>query len=449
MRGFEIDVRHEGSPPDEPVGIAVGSRDIVFTHLIRHGANAPEDHVQAPAGQLAFWFVDNWWRILAECVPSSGQTAEWRLAHDLAAMGGFAWPRLAIWGEGDRVGLSSRSDPPGVVGPVRYLTDALTYVEAAEFEQSAFEFIDHVATEHVGLASDWSALRGQLNALNDERADAELTAWRRLEAQLGYDVDEAPEALLTALGRFGRDYGTAAIAEAALATQGAAAAAVLKSEIEAAMGQHWQCDLTRTALMVGQVKRSARDTPWELAEQAAATVRAVTGHPRGPLSNAALGEILNVRSAAFRTVQSTRSAERAYGLRLITGRKRGEVVSLAASWSADRRFEFARALGDAVWTQGEKLGPITRTKSERQKFQRAFAQSLLCPYDDLVSYIGDDVTDGALSAAARHFLVSERVVRTLLVNKHDLARGRLGYIVRPVANLANTTVAFEDAVEAA
>lgn len=448
---FEIDIADEQKArllPDAPRRLAIRSNDIVFTRLMRSGDNEPDDYLEASAPQLAFFFVDNWWRLVAECAPASGQTAEWRLAHDLSSMAECAWPRMAIWGEGDRVGLSSRSDPPGVVGPVRYLTDALTYIPAATFENAALTFVAHVASAKPAMASDAKALAAQLRSLQEERADGEVTAWRRLEAQLGYDVDEAPEALMEALDAFTKEYGASAVAEAALAVPGPEAATTLKTEIATALGQHWQCDLTRTALIVGPIRREARDAPWELAERSATAVRAATGYAKGPLSNGALADICNVRATAFRTDRSSRSVEHAYGLRLNTGRKRGEVVSLAASWSGDRRFEFARALGDAIWTQGERLGPITRAKSERQKFQRAFAQSLLCPYEDLVAYIGGKATDGAISAAARHFLVSERVVRTLLVNKHNLVRARLSATPRPIASFGDT-IPFEDAVEAA
>jgi hypothetical protein len=450
MRPFEIALnKPAGSPPDAPVGIAIGSNDLVFTQLIRQGDNGAVDEIQAPPGQLAFWLVDNWWRLVSECVPSSGPGPEWRLAHELASIGGFAWPRLSIWGEGDRIGLSSRSDPVGVVGPVRYLVDALTYVSLAEFEAGSGAFLAFVGEERAGLASDWAALQSQIAALTAEKADPDIAAWRRLEAELGYDVDSAPDELMGAMKAFVAEYGAGAVAEAALAAQGQRAAAVLQEEIARANEQHWQCDLTRTALMVGEVDRTQGLAPWELGELAAATVRQTVGYPDGPLSNAVLGDVLNVRASAFRTQKTGTPREQAYGLRLNTGRRRGEVVSLASSWSADRRFEFARALGDAVWTQGERLGPLTRTKSERQKFQRAFAQSLLCPHADLVAYIGDDTSDGALSAAAKHFLVSERVVRTLLVNKHALARRRLGQIARPANDLQGQPVAFEDAVEAA
>ena len=419
------------------------------TRLLRPGANAPEDHLQAPPAQLAFWLVDHWWRLRCECVPIFGPTPDWRLAHELASIGSYAWPRLAIWGEGDRIGFLSRSDPPGVVGPVRYLTDALVYVSAETFEAEADRFLDLIATEKTRFASDSAALRTQIDALSVERRDPELAAWRRLEAQLGYDVDEAPEDLIAALHEFEREYGASAIAEVALATQGDQAAAVLEAEIRAANEKHWQCDLHRITLLVGQIDRNPTDTPWHLGEIAASKVRAAVGHPNGPLPNHVLAEILSVRHHALKGVHSSR--ELPYGLRLNTGRRRGEVVALSSRWSADRRFEFSRALGDAIWSESERLGPITRAKSERQKFQRAFAQSLLCPYEALRVYISDDTSDGALAAAARHFHVSDRLIRSLLVNKGVLKRSRLGDVM-PVSALSDyepSAAEFDEVLEAA
>jgi hypothetical protein len=380
-----------------------------------------------------------------------GPNTDWRLAHDLTGIGGYAWPRLAIWGEGSRMGLSSRSDPAGVVGPVRYLTDALVYVPAATFEAEADRFLDAVSPEEAGLMSDWPALRSQIKALSNERADPEASAWRRLEAQLGYDLDEAPEALMESLSAFQQEYGAGAVAEAALAAQGAGAAEVLEAEIREANDHHWQCDLRRTAALVGKVEGGPGDPPWRLAEIAAAAVRKAVGHADGPLSNAALADILYVQRRALYSVQAVGRHELAYGLRLNTGRRRGEVVALVSRWSADRRFEFSRALGDAIWSEGERLGPLTRAKTERQKFQRAFAQSLLCPYESLVAYIGDDVSDGAIAAAARHFLVSERLVRSVLVNKRVLSRQRLLDLapLGPAHDSEAHSADFDEVVEAA
>ena len=296
-----------------------------------------------------------------------------------------------------------------------------------------------------------AALRSQIKALSDERGDPDVSGWRRLEAQLGYDVDEAPVTLMDSLFALQREYGIGAVAEAAMATQSAEAASVLEAEIKAANDHHWQCDLQRTAVLVENAKVGAGEPPWRLAETAAAAVLKAVGHVGGPLSRSTLADLLNVRQSALRSVQSAGSRELAYGLRLNTGRRRGEIVAPASRWSADRRFEFARALGDAIWSANERLGPLTRVKSERQKFQRAFAQSLLCPYEALVGYIGEDVSDGAIAAAARHFLVSERVIRSVLVNKGALNRHRLFGLarVRPADELEGAAVEFDEIMEAA
>ena len=93
----------------------------------------------------------------------------------------------------------------------------------------------------------------------------------------------------------------------------------------------------------------------------------------------------------------------------------------------DRRFELARVLGDAVWTSLAHFGVISRGKTDRQKFQRAFAQSLLCPFEDLRHYVNlSGPTEDQIEAAARRYHVHRSVVGTLLVNKVFLARETLG-----------------------
>lgn len=43
----------------------------------------------------------------------------------------------------------------------RYLTDALTYIPAEDFSKVALTFVETVAAEASGIASDWRALKGQ------------------------------------------------------------------------------------------------------------------------------------------------------------------------------------------------------------------------------------------------------------------------------------------------
>ena len=62
---------------------------------------------------------------------------------------------------------------------------------------------------------------------------------------------------------------------------------------------------------------------------------------------------------------------------------------------------------------------MSAAKSERQKFQRAFAQAFLCPFADLLAYINtEEPTEEDIHAAARHFHVSERLIQATLYNNH-------------------------------
>jgi hypothetical protein len=83
-------------------------------------------------------------------------------------------------------------------------------------------------------------------------------------------------------------------------------------------------------------------------------------------------------------------------------------------------------LGDAIWTQGSLFGVISRAKTDRQKYQRAFAQSLLCPIPDLRNHVNfDEPRMDQIERAAQYFHVHINVVRNLLVYKGVLPRETL------------------------
>ena len=112
----------------DPVPLRIGVGKTLLTRLLREQGSKTDEALQAAPAPLAFWLCDNWWRLRWEPIPPGGRSPAWRLRHELTAVGGgYAWPRLAFWGDVERVGILSQADPPGVVGPVRFLTDALTY----------------------------------------------------------------------------------------------------------------------------------------------------------------------------------------------------------------------------------------------------------------------------------------------------------------------------------
>ena len=95
---------------------------------------------------------------------------------------------------------------------------------------------------------------------------------------------------------------------------------------------------------------------------------------RGPLRNTRLAKLLNISKDDFRDRESE-ATKLQYGLRLRNEDGGKSVVTLYSRWSQGRRFELCRTSGDAIWPDGDALGLVTRTKTARQKFQPAFAQS--------------------------------------------------------------------------
>lgn len=99
---------------------------------------------------------------------------------------------------------------------------------------------------------------------------------------------------------------------------------------------------------------------------------------------------------------------------------------LQSNYPTGRRFELARLLGDRIaGGLDERLSPVTRSHTYRQKLQRAFATELLCPFEALEAFLDGDYSEQACEDAAQHFKVSERAVWTLLVNNDRLERNPL------------------------
>ncbi len=423
MTAFSIDVRTNTAAVDNAHSIAIRAGNIVFSKLLRPGLEHADEFLSAPPAALAFWLVDNWWRLRYECIPPKGPTDEWLLAHDMAAVGGgYVWPNLSIWGEGDRVAFASRSDPPGVVGPVRYITDALLYLSGAKYEAGAEKFIAFILQSKPAFASDREALKAQWAALSLERQDPEVCAWRRLEAELGFDSDSAPEELMLALASLAERYGKEGIEEAAQAAPGLNAEKVLRNEITAAQQSGWECDFTAAVSAAKDFNRDVSQPPWKAAEDSAQRVRMEMGVSIGQVSDNLLSELAGISEKALRPPIQQQSGL-IYGLRLRNAQGSRNRVAFRNRAHTGRRFELCRAVGDAIWSKGDSLGPLARSKTARQKFQRAFAQSLLCPFDELMGMIDtSDPTDEDINTAAQYFGVAEMVVRTTLVNKNILER---------------------------
>ena len=87
---------------------------------------------------------------------------------------------------------------------------------------------------------------------------------------------------------------------------------------------------------------------WQLAEEAAATLRERLSIPLGPIRSKSLSDILAVRRNTFR-YRSGRSPLK-YGIRLKDDDGEASLVALEKRGTYSRRFELCRMLGDVIWS---------------------------------------------------------------------------------------------------
>jgi hypothetical protein len=411
----------EGERDVANITLQVGTE--VLSRVLEVETGEVRDWFRASAVSLALWLTDNWWRLRWEPLGDARPSPDWRLAHEFSSAGsGFNWPPIMAYGTGPRVILAPAFGARPSSGPIRYLEMDLVHVLPGEqFEATIDRFINSVLERHV-RAKDGDALRANFDQLLQERADPASVQWRALEARLGFDPDAAPEELIEQLGSFEDSLGKQAVEEAAAADPGLRSAETLERVVEASKHSELVVSL-KAADVVDTRDFHPRDPTWRWAEDAAHAVRKHLG-VTGVFGEEAFAALLETPWTLIAGAPAT-AYKLAYSGLL---RQRSDSASLALKMrpTVHRRFELARMVGDAIWTRGEAFGVVSRTKTERQKFQRGFAFALLSPFSELRRYISLEApTDLEIRRAARWLGVHETVVRTVLVHKNVLPRETL------------------------
>jgi hypothetical protein len=412
----------------------------------------PKPYLSAYA--LAQFLAWNWWRIRWE---PRANSVDWRMAHSLAAIGGgYVWPDLVFDTDGLRIALLCRPTDPRPAEPLRYVESASIVVDGRELEQAMDALFDMVLNrlreEGVGI-TNLHAVRANLQIERTEPARAE---WRRLEALLGCDPDEGNKRRIKGLVDDGKQLGRDAIAEIAAdhASHRASMTGRRLADIALTAGIDWNranalqlrdllagggtMDDTRSfsrgtyrrkvsiglrdpgrpfrAEEVPADESSAEGTvpaAWQQGILLATAVRRQLGLTVGALDDQRLCEISGLPRSAVDDVR--RPADLAFALDDTTGSSR---IVLRSRSSRGRRLEMVRLLSDRLTAQpSDRLFPVTRTSSYRQKYQRAFAAELLCPTDGLIEVLGKAPTSDDIEDAALHFQVPGDIVVAQLLRR--------------------------------
>ena len=187
--GWPPDHHRAGLTPGErPLAdIRITAGDHCLTRFRTRSGNTTGEAPRLSAMLLAAWLAANSWRILCEPM---GNSLDWRMSHNLAAAGGgFLWPSITIWKEGDGLRVLAQANPPDNDEPIRYLEGCNILIDTREFQQEADSFIQETIRRSGNPEGELAVLWA---CILEERADHKTRDLREREARLGYDPGEVP-----------------------------------------------------------------------------------------------------------------------------------------------------------------------------------------------------------------------------------------------------------------
>ncbi len=390
---------------------------------------------------LAEWLAWNWWRIRWELGRPSAADSErgWDFAHRMSAIGGgYAWPDIAIFSDGVHSFLDSEpSRNPDTVlfryfGPL-----GREAVPATELETAIDGFVESVLTRLEGRDLRETNLRRIWSDLKTEREDPELARFRRLEAQLGCDPDEADQEAIHRHLRDAAALGEQALGEVAADTawHGRRRGDMMSADDIAAIAMRSGFDADPNDAVAlddaADRPRPGEAEAWRLGAYAARLLRDREDLDGRPVSDESLAGFAGTTGHAIAGKDRCSG-----GISFVFDREGGcSRVSLRSKWETGRRFELARLIGDRVvggWIgyAAERLFPATRAYSYRQKAQRSFAAELLSPFAAVDDMLDGDYSGEKQNDVAAYFNVSPMTIRTQLVNHRCIDREDAPDVVR-------------------
>jgi len=393
-----------------PLRIVLGDR--AASLVVDNRSNTTREEIRVAFYPLALWFASSWWRLRWEPENADliSHTTSWRMAHEMAAAGlGYTWPRMSFRSDGETIEVTSIPSDPSALQPVRYLLGTNEILVSSDFERIVDNFVDFVVARLDDVGVHNTDLHRLWSDVLSERRDKQASEFRRVEAQLGFDPDDAPVGLVDTFIGVSTSIGKDAMSEVASACAGYDPGRKLSEIHEASKvgGISAELAFDPKSIVSDKVKEFM---PWERGYKLASSARDALGISSGPISDELLGDLFKVSASIFKDDScalnssqlslAVRDKETSY-FKLLFHRKVYE----------SRRFEAARFLADCISaSESDYWYPVTDFRTARQKLQRAFAAELLCPIADLREFLDGDYSDERLNEAGAHFLVSPLIV---------------------------------------
>jgi len=395
--------------------ISVGDR--VATRVLDDASRSVRNHILVSLYPLAEWLASSWWRLRWEpraSNPSAQKELNYRMSHELlAAGGGFVWPNLVFESDGVQMDIRVSASATDSI-PIQYLESFQASISGQEFESEIDAFMDRVLSRLRTLEIGDSELQSLWSEVQEERRDAALSQFRRLEAELGFDPDEGPRDAIEKIINLSGTIGESSADEIATSL-------ALDNDPKESL-RHIE-EAAKTEGVRGRIEFNQESKPDAVPQDAtspglgwpsAQAFRRKLGVSHGPIDSKFLANLLGISDKEL--LEGERSTS-PIGLAVRQQNRLDVSLHFRKKSPVARRFEAARFLADAQHAPITDLWlPISDTKTARQKQQRAFAVEFLCPFEDLMATLAGDFSSEAMEDAAAYFDLSPLAIESHLAN---------------------------------
>ena len=398
--------------------------DAPVTRLLDERAKTVRDSIYVPLYPLAEWFATHWWALCHELeTPERAGQPDYRSRHSLVtAREGYSLPSLQFQSSGELVCLAWNYEKLPHHG-IEFISQGSAYIGLKDFEQTVADFIESVIArlrecgiENTLLQSEWAAITDT----SQEEQD-----YCRAAAALGFDpyeLDDTSRDAIVALGERvptglrHEFFAAARLGELATHVQQLADALRATTENEA--------DL----VVIRRLRQNGFDTlppltPWERGYTVAQHLRSLLNVGNRPLSSLGkLSEAFELDESELNRALLNPASDKPFFDAVVGVNTVGSPGFMIRSHSKEAQlFHFCRGLCEYIVDGNGPPSLLTRTSSDRQRRNRAFAAEFLAPS----AALRDMVRTPSLSMEnvdelARHFGVSYYVIQHQLSN-HQIA----------------------------
>ena len=459
---FEIDwVDAEGVRGPELsatwASLRITAGDSVVTRVLDTRARTVRDFIYVPVYPLAEWLATNWWFLAHEFGnPTKEGCRDFHRRHSLDAnREGYAFPSVEVVSSGSWTHLTWKRDRSPWT-KVEFLEQGEMWIDIDEFREHCADLIDRVIRRLVSLGVDDTLLQKEWEAI--QTADEDERQFCETAAGMGWDpyaLDDGQRdrVVLFAdrLGELLSEAIPAVNAEGPHEEWFVIVDALFKTKKSRSLPLNRIRSFRDEAYPEGIAESHSREIhhghlvlvshaqpwdvgyAWHVGYNCAQRLRQHLNLDGRPLPNLQrLAEALGEDAGSIRRVTRPpvgASAWPALVDGMITRTNDGSpAFALRALRSDSQRFHFCRALGEVLLSPGSDT-LLTRTYSERQQRNRAFAAEFLAPASGLQDRISRPVVDSDdIDGMAAEFGVSPYVI------EHQIKNHRIAHVAQVVGS---------------